>query len=374
MTVSLGRGEQQVAVAEKPNTDAGFQTYDIVEDKQELVAQYKNSPEVDRISSEIAVFDTNSIVSFGSGVAEEISKASDVVLNSMDMKHLNDTGNMLGALNKIMGQFDIDEIKEEPKGLKKLFGGLQKQLEKIIAKYDNMGKEIDKIYVQLKQYETEIGQSNKYLEDMFKANVEQYHKLELYILAGEQGVDEIQQAIDDTQIKANSGDSQAQFDLQSLIQAKQLLEQRVQDLRLTEQVAMQSIPMIKNTEFSNYNLMRKINSAFIITLPVFKQAIAQAMLLKRQKIQADAMSALDAKTNELLLKNARDSASQSAQIMQMTAGNSIKIETIEESWKAIMQGIEDTKRIQAEASAKRNEDKVKLEEMKKQFKDVCLTK
>lgn len=371
MAVSLGR---EVAEETKTNTEAEVKPYDILQDKQELVAQYKNSPEVDKISSEIAVFDTNSIVSFGSGVADEISKASDVVLNSMDMKHLNDTGNMLKALNTIMGQFDIDEIKEDPKGIKKLFGGLQKQLEKIVSKYDNMGKEIDKIYVQLKQYETEIGQSNKQLDAMFKANVEQYHKLELYILAGEQGVEEIQQAIDETQIKANEGDSQAQFDLQSLIQAKQLLEQRVQDLRITEQVAMQSIPMIKTTEFSNYNLMRKINSAFIITLPVFKQAIAQAMLLKRQKIQADAMSALDAKTNELLLKNAQNSAAQTSQIMQMTSQSSIKIETIEESWKAIMQGIEDTKRIQSEASAKRLEDKARLEEMKKQYKDVCISK
>ena len=347
------------------------QPYDITKDKAELVEQYKGSPEVDKISREIAVYDTNSIVSFGSSVADEIAKASDVVLSSMDMKHLNDTGNMLKSLNTIMEQFDIKEIEEDPKGLKKLFGGLQKQLEKIVSKYDNMGKEIDKIYVQLKQYEAEIGNSNKQLDMMFKANVEQYHKLEMYILAGEQGVEEIQQAIDEMQVKADTGDSQAQFDLQSLVQAKQLLEQRVQDLRVTEQVAMQSIPMIKNTEFSNYNLMRKINSAFIITLPVFKQAIAQAMLLKRQKIQADAMSALDAKTNELLLKNAQNSATQTTQIMQMTSNSSIKIETIEDSWKAIMQGIEDTKRIQSEASAKRLEDKAKLEQMKKEFKSLA---
>jgi uncharacterized protein YaaN involved in tellurite resistance len=277
---------------------------------------------------------------------------------------------MLKSLNKVMEQFNIDEIKEDPKGIKKLFGGVQKQLEKIISKYDNMGKEIDKIYVQLKQYEQEIEDSNKHLSKMFDANVEQYHKLELYILAGEQGIQEVQSAIDDTQAKADAGDSQAQFDVQNLIQAKQLLEQRVQDLRIAEQVAMQSIPMIKSTEFSNYNLVRKINSAFIVTLPVFKQAIAQAMLLKRQKIQADAMKALDDKTNELLLKNAQNSASQTATIMQMTANSSIKVETIEESWKAIMQGIEDTKRIQQEASDKRNEDKLKLEQMKQEFQKV----
>jgi uncharacterized protein YaaN involved in tellurite resistance len=353
---------------EKEQQEAVAEVFDVVQDKQELVSKYKGSPEVDKLTTEIQVYDTSTIVNFGSGVANEISKASDTVLNSMNMKQLNDTGDMLKALNKVMDQFNIEEIKDDPKGLKKLFGGVQKQLEKIVSKYDNMGKEIDKIYVQLKQYETEIENSNKTLATMFDANVEQYHKLEMYILAGEQGIEEIQAAIDDAQAKANNGDSDAQFDVQNFMQAKQLLEQRVQDLRIAEQVAMQSIPMIKSTEYGNYNLVRKINSAFIVTLPVFKQAIAQAMLLKRQRIQADAMKALDDKTNELLLKNAQNTAAQTAAITKMTSDSSIKIETIEESWKTIMQGIEDTKRIQAEATEKRNADKLRLEQMKNEFK------
>ena len=82
----------------------------------------------------------------------------------------------------------------------------------------------------------------------------------------------------------STGDQSIQFELASLNQALQLLEQRTQDLRTAEVVAMQSIPMIKTMEFTNMNLVRKINSAFIITLPVFKQALAQAIMLKQQKM------------------------------------------------------------------------------------------
>ena len=102
------------------------------------------------------------------------------------------------------------------------------------------------------------------------------------------------------------GDQSIQFEITTLNQALMLLEQRTQDLRTAESVAMQSIPMIKTMEFSNMNLVRKINSAFIITLPVFKQALAQAIMLKRQKIQAESMAALDEKTNEMLIKNAQN--------------------------------------------------------------------
>ena len=82
-------------------------------------------------------------------------------------------------------------------------------------------------------------------------------------------------------------------------------------------------------EFSNMNLVRKINSAFIITLPVFKQALAQAILLKRQKIQAEAISALDKKTNEMLIKNAQNNMEISKQTAKLASGSSIQIETLD---------------------------------------------
>ena len=99
---------------------------------------------------------------------------------------------------------------------------------------------------------------------------------------------------------------------------------------------------LKTMEFSNLNLARKIDSAFIITLPVFKQAVAQAILLKKQKIQADAMAELDTKTNEMLQRNAQNTINQSQQILKMSMSSSIQIETIEKNWQTIMRGIEET--------------------------------
>ena len=156
-----------------------------------------------------------------------------------------------------------------------------------------MGDEVDKIYVQLKQYEADIKQSNRKLEEMFQANVNYYHELVRYILAGEQGCRELEAYIAQRQADMEAtGDNSIQFELTTLNQALMMLEQRTQDLRTAENVAMQSIPMIKTMQFSNMNLVRKINSAFIITLPVFKQALTQAIMLKRQRLQTEAMLSL----------------------------------------------------------------------------------
>ena len=115
------------------------------------------------------------------------------------------------------------------------------------------------------------------------------------------------------------------------------------------------------------NLVRKINSAFIVTLPVFKQAIAQAIMLKRQRIQAEAMSALDAKTNEMLIRNAQNTAEQSKITARLASGSSIKTETLEKTWQTIVSGIEETKQIQENARKQRVEDQKKLEAIKDDF-------
>lgn len=344
------------------------ESYDIVVDRQQLNSQLVNSPEVDALVSTIEIDNLETIVSFGAEAAEEISKASDVVLNSMNMSQLDDSSEMLNTLAKIMEKFDINEIKDNPSLFGKLFGSLRKQLDKILAKYHTMGEEVDKIYVQLKQYESEIKQSNRKLDQLFDSNVEYYHQLVKYILAGEQGCREIEEYIAKRQNDMEvTGDNSIQFELQTLQQALMMLEQRTQDLRTAESVAMQSIPMIKTMEFSNMNLVRKINSAFIVTLPVFKQALAQAIMLKRQRIQAEAMSALDEKTNEMLIKNARNTAEQSKLTARMASGSSIKIETLETTWRTIVNGIDETKQIQENARKKRIEDQARLENIKAEF-------
>ena len=370
MGLDFGQTAQQTmtAVPEEKNEIEVVKEYDIVADRQQMNADLVNSKEVDDLVSTIEVHNLETIVSFGAEAAEEISKASDIVLNSMNMSQLDDSSEMLNTLAKIMSKFDIEEIKDNPGLFGKLFGNMRKQLDKILDKYHTMGDEVDKIYVQLKQYESEIKQSNRKLNQMFEANVGYYHELVKYILAGEQGCRELEAYIAQRQADMEAtGDNSIQFEIQSLQQSLMMLEQRTQDLRTAENVAMQSVPMIKTMEFSNMNLVRKINSAFIVTLPVFKQALAQAIMLKRQKIQAEAMSALDQKTNEMLIKNARNTVEQSKMTAQLASGSSIKIETLETTWRTIVNGIDETKQIQENARKQRIEDQARLENIKAEF-------
>ena len=344
------------------------QPYDIVADRQQMNETLTNSEEVDALVSTIEVNNLETIVSFGAEAAEEIAKASDVVLNSMSMSQLDESSEMLESLSKIMSKFDPSELQENKGLFNKLFGNMKKQLEKILDKYHTMGEEVDKIYVQLREYEGEIKQSNRKLEQMFDANVDYYHQLVKYILAGEQGCRDLEAYIAQRQADFEAtGDNSIQLELAGLNNALMMLEQRTQDLRVAENIAIQSIPMIKTMAYSNMNLVRKINSAFIVTLPVFKQGLAQAVMLKRQKIQAEALSELDKKTNEMLIKNAKNTVEQSKMTARLASGSSVKIETLETTWRTIVNGIEETQNIQKEARKQRIDDAARLENIKQEF-------
>ena len=342
--------------------------YDIVADRQEMRIALTGSAEIDALTTQIHMDDPNTIMTFGATAADEISTAADTVLKSMSLESLDKTSTMMTKLNKIMKNFDIAEVQGEQKGLSKIFTSSQRQLEKVLNKYKTMDKDVEGVYVELKQYEAEIKKANQTLSDMFQANVNTYHDLVKYIMAGEQAGREIAAYI--AQRKKDmeeTGDTSISFEIQNLEQGLMMMEQRTQDLRAVESIAMQSIPMIKAMEFSNLNLVRKINSAFIITLPVFKQSLAQAMLLRRQAIQSESLAKLDKVTNEMLIKNAQNAVENTKNIMRQVSQASVKTETLEQTWQIIMTGISDTQQIQEESRRQRVEDGKKLAQLKESF-------
>ncbi|MFZ5643415.1 MAG: toxic anion resistance protein [Bacillota bacterium] len=348
----------------------GVMDYDLEKQKDEITVRVQNSPMVNNIVKQVKINEPTSIITFGKEAAEEMSKFADSLLYSMEMTKIEDSGQLLMHLNNIMDKFDIKDFQPKKPGLfQRIFKMAKDSIEALFQKYHTMGDEIDKVFVSLKQYEAEINNANKQLETMYEKNLQYYEQLKQYIVAGDIVIDELKnKIIPNRQKKIElSGDKTDQLELNNLIQFLDMFEQRVYDLKLAENIAIQSMPQIKMMAYSNYNLVRKINSAFIVTIPVFKRCIIDSIMLKRQQIQAKAISALDEKTNEMLLRNAENNALQSKMAAQLASGSFVNIETLEKTWETIVKGIEETQKIQDENRQKRIEGSQRLEQMKKDF-------
>ncbi len=347
---------------------------ELVEYTESYKDKLRKLPEVEQMTSEIYIDDVNTILNFGQRATEGISKVSDNLLANMKAVSSEEAGEMIVQLTKIMDKFDIKELKDpkDPNPLKRLFNRAQNAIEDLFRKYETMGAEVDKVYVILKKYEGQIQEANQALSVMYDNNIEYYQLLEKYIVAGEIAMNELDNDLipQYEQEAQTSGDPMKATQVEGLRHAREMLSQRVYDLQIAENIALQTIPMIQGIQYSNYNLSRKINSAFVITLPIFKQCLTQAVMLKRQELQAKSMEALDQKTNELLLRNAENMSRQSANIARMASGSSVQLETLEKTWQTIMKGIEQTKAIEEENRNARANNTAKLEKMKKEIQQT----
>ncbi|WP_027701913.1 toxic anion resistance protein [Metaclostridioides mangenotii] len=341
--------------------------FDIVEYTNTKKNELRKSREVEALTSLIEVENPDSILKFGRDASQGVAKVSDNLLNTIRVNKNEENSKMLQHLAKIMDKFDIDDFQDtkEPNFIQKIFKKANNALEMMFQKYETLGGEVEKIQIELEKYEREIGLSNKQLGAMLNENFDFYNELQKYIVAGEMAVEEMDNEIlpHYKQLSETSGDQMDLVNYQDLLKIYDMLNQRVYDLRIAENISIQTIPMLKGMQHNNYNLIRKINSAFVVTLPVFKQCLSQAILLKKQELQAQSLKALDDKTNELLLKNAQNVSQQSAQIARMAGSSSIQIETLEKMHNTIKSGIEETMRIEESSRVAIKDNTKRLEEL-----------
>lgn len=364
---SFSKEKNSVEVTDNLPTVVQEENFDIMEYTNNKKNELRKSKEVEALTSLIEVENPDTILQFGRKASEGVARVSDSLLNTIKLNRNEENSKMLVHLTKIMDKFDLDDFQEtkEPNFVQKLFKKANNAIEMMFQKYETLGGEVEKIQIELEQYERDIALSNKQIGSMLNENFEFYNELQKYIVAGEMALEEMDNEILPffKQKSETSGDQMDVVNYQELLKVYDMLNQRIYDLRIAENIAIQTIPMLRGMQHNNYGLIRKINSAFVVTLPVFKQCLSQAILLKKQELQAKSLKALDDKTNELLLRNAQNVSSQSAQIARMAGTSSVQIETLEKMYTTIKSGIDETMRIEENNRVLIKDNTKRLEEL-----------
>jgi uncharacterized protein YaaN involved in tellurite resistance len=345
----------------------------VMEAPEEYKARLKQLPQVQELTNKIDINNPRTVEMFGQEAGDGISRVADNMLASTRAIKTSEITAMMDQLSNVMKKVDASELDlDDMSGKRGFFGKLRmrakESLEELINRYDNVGKEVDKIAQILNGYMTDIDQTNKNLLKMYDANMQFYKQLEWYIAAADCGLDELTAEIDKVNADTTKPNEEKSFLVSKYTEVANRLEQRKVDLQTAEVVSLQLQPTIMMMMSSNYRLMGKINTSFIITLPVFKIALSNAIMLKRQEIEARSIAQLDATTNDFLERNAKNTATQTKAIAKMANQTGIKIETLEKVQTTIIQGAEETQQIIAEASRKRKEDSAQMDKMIYQMK------
>lgn len=343
---------------------------EIVANTEAYKERLKQLPEVQALTNEISVQDVNTIVGFGQKSAEEITKISDKILSIAKVPTSKDAAQMITQLAKVMDKFDIRElekIQSEPAKqgfLQKLKQKIADEFEALVSKYDDMSKEVDKISQLLRTYENQTKQDNVILTEMCQANYNYFEQLERYVVAAELGLNEIANYRQQVANRTDISEDQKNAQLQQLDMMSQMLDQRKYDLLQAEVVARMTVPMLQNMQLTNVNLLREINTAFVVGLPIFKQNLAQAIMLKRQAITANSMEQFKGAINKQLEQNATYASVQGKLVAENVTKGTFDMETLRKVYTTIKTGTENTKRIMSEQESKNKENTKDLEQLK----------
>ncbi len=329
---------------------------------------------VDVLLSELDMSETQSIIRFGSAAQSELQAISGEMLDGVRNKDVGPAGASLRDMVTSIRGFDVEELDPNRKRSwwERLFGSARPVAD-FIAKYEGVRGQINKVSDELLSHETVLLKDIKALDKLYESSLQFYNDLALYIAAGEKKL----ALLDAEDIPAKVAEMEAADENASMIKAQELrdlraarddLERRVHDLKLTRQVTMQSLPSIRLVQENDKSLVNKINSTLVNTVPLWETQLAQAVTIFRSREAAKAVKGATDLTNELLTKNAENLQSANREIRQEMERGVFDINNIKQANATLIATIEESLAIADEGKAKRAEAEGELRKMEADLK------
>ncbi|HHU91300.1 MAG TPA: toxic anion resistance protein [Clostridiaceae bacterium] len=328
------------------------------------------------LAAQIDVSDSQSVIQYGNLAQSDISKFSDAMLDQIRAKDSGEVGVVLTDLLTKVQDVDIDSIDPNQKGfsLSKLFGGIKRETQKFISRYDKISVQIEKIIDQLDRAKLQLIRDITTLDTMYEKNLDYLKQLDIYIMAGSLKLKDLNDKVmpelkEKAQRTGDAMDAQRVKDMAELISR---FEKKIHDLKLSRMIAIQSAPQIRLIQNNDQTLVEKIQSSIMNTIPLWKNQIAIAITMLRQqsalRLQRDVTNA----TNNLLARNSEMLKTSSIDIARENERGIVDIETLKKVNEDLIITLEETLKIQQEGREKRAQVEIELKTMENDIKNKLM--
>ena len=350
----------------------------LAEPKGELVtmaaADKPTTAEIKRRMAEVDMSNTHSIVSFGSGAQAELQEISQAMLAGVSNKDVGPAGDSLRNIVSTIRGFSVSEldVRRQRSWWEKLLGRAA-PMAKFVAKFENVQGQIDNITDDLLRHEHVLLKDIESLDMLYDKTLQFYEELALYIAAGEAKLDELdtkvipKKELQVSKAAENKAVMMAQ-ELRDMRSAREDLERRVHDLKLTRQVTMQSLPSIRLMQENDKSMVTKINSTLVNTVPLWETQLAQAVTIQRSAEAAEAVRDPNDLTNKLLTSNAQNLRDANKVIRQEMERGVFDINAVKDANTNLIATINESLEIADEGKRKRAEAEAELKKMESELK------
>ena len=340
---------------------------------KELGLQPHDFAEVMDAHKELAEISTTVVAEYGKNIANKTSTYTDELLDLVQNKDLDATGQKLNQVVQVAQQLNTSSILNKSKS-SGFFGGLLSKFKSAKHSFDqhfNTTKEqIDALVKEIESSQSGLKARVGTLDKMFDAVQEEYKQLGVHIAAGQLKQQDIQQQI--ATLTNQEQDQQTTQQIYDLNHLANNLEKRVSDLQVLQQSAMQTLPMIRIIQSNNLMLVDKFYAIKNITLPAWKNQISLAISLQEQKNSVQLAKAIDDTTNDLLRRNAELLHQNSVDTAKANQRSVIDVETLEHVQNTLIKTVNDVIQIQKEGMQKRAEATTRLRALQESLNHLVL--
>ncbi len=344
-----------------------------IENPIEVMPEEKDK--VTKAANELNVKDRTSVIYFGSGAQEKLDEISNRMIDGVQNKDLGKAGESLNKIVAAIRGFDLDELNPNKKlaWWKKIFGGT-KPMVKFLQGYEEVRDQLDMTTNELERHKSQLMTDIVSLDKLYDANLDYFRNLELYIKAGEQKLLQIEEEeIPEYEKLAQGKEMIAIQNLKEVRGFRDDLERRVQDLRLSRQVAMQSLPSIRLVQENDKSLVNKITSTLVNTVPLWRNQLAQTVTIFRSHDAAKAIKGATDLSNELLEKNAEGLREANQEVRQQMERGIFDIESIKKANATLIATLNDSLKIADEGKKARDAALIELQKTEHELKDALLS-
>ena len=316
----------------------------------------ENRAKAYQLAEQIDPTNHQAMILYGTQAQGKLLSFSSAMLEHVQKKDVGEIGEIISDLMKRLDEVNPDELKDgKPSLFARMFGKISGSLQEVLSKYQKTGAQIDRISVKLDRSKNVLLSDIKLLEQLYETNKEYFHALNIYIAAGEIKLEEMQtKTIPQLKKSAEEANDQMKFqEVNDMIQFADRLDKRLHDLKLSREITIQSAPQIRLIQNTNQALVEKIQSSIMTAIPLWKNQVAIALTLIRQRHAVEAQKQVSKTTNELLLKNAEMLKTNTIETAKENERGLVDIETLKKTQESLISTLEETMRIQEEGRHKR---------------------
>lgn len=328
-----------------------------------------------QLADQIDPTNHQAMITYGAAAQSKLLSFSDSMLEHVQKKDLGEIGEIIDELMKKFKEVNADELKPEKRSfISRLFGKMSSSIQEVLSKYQKTGAQIERISVKLDRSKNALLSDIDMLEKLFEHNKEYFHALNIYIAAGELKLDQLYQTtIPELKKQAEASNDQMKVqEVNDMMQFADRLDKRLHDLKLSREITIQSAPQIRLIQHTNQALVEKIQSSIMTAIPLWKNQMAIALTLIRQRHAVVAQKQVSKTTNELLLKNAEMLKTNTIETAKENERGLVDIETLKKTQESILTTLEETLKIQEEGRIKRRAAEDELATMGSELRQKLL--